>query len=55
MTIKDLKPASVWNNFYGITRIPRPSKHEGKIQEYLLQWGKEHGVEIFKAWHDVFN
>ena len=48
MTIKDLKPASVWSNFYGITRIPRPSKHEGKIQEYLLQWGKEHGVDVFR-------
>ena len=48
MTIKDLKPSSVWNNFYGITRIPRPSKHEGKIQEYLLRWGKEHGVDVFR-------
>ena len=48
MTIKDLQPNVVWNNFYGLTRIPRPSKHEGKVIEYLLQWGKEHGVETFK-------
>ena len=48
MTIKDLKPAIVWNNFYGLTRVPRPSKHEGKVQEHLLQWGKEHGVEVFR-------
>ena len=47
MTIKDLKPAVVWNNFYGITRIPRPSKHEEKIRQYLLDWGKAHNIEAF--------
>ena len=47
MTIKDLQPSIVWNNFYNITRIPRPSKHEEKIREYLLDWGKEHGLETF--------
>ena len=47
MTIKDLTPSIVWDNFYKITRIPRPSKHEEKIREYLLNWGKEHGFETF--------
>ena len=47
MTIKDLKPSSVWNNFYNITRCPRPSKHEEIIREYLLQWGKDHNLETF--------
>ncbi len=47
MTIKDLNPSVVWNNFYNITRIPRPSKHEEKIREYLLNWGREHGLETF--------
>src|SRR5574344_567440 len=47
MTIKDLTPAVVWNNFYGITRIPRPSKHEEKIRQYLLDWGKAHNIEAF--------
>lgn len=48
MTIKDLNPAIVWNNFYGLTQIPRPSKHEGKVQEYLLNWGLSHGLETFR-------
>ncbi len=47
MTIKDLKPSVVFNNFYGITRNPRPSKHEEHIRAYLLEWGKNHGVETF--------
>ena len=48
MTIKDLQPKAVWENFYGLTRVPRPSKHEGKVQDYLLNWGKEHGVDVKK-------
>jgi len=48
MTIKDLQPKIVWNNFYGLTQIPRPSKHEGNVQEYLLKWGKEHGIDTFR-------
>ena len=47
MTIKDLQPKIVWDNFYGITRIPRPSKHEEKIRAWLLQWAAERGVEAF--------
>lgn len=46
MTIKDLQPKAVWENFYGLTQVPRPSKHEGKVQEFLLKWGKEHGVDV---------
>ena len=47
MTIKDLEPKVVWNNFYGLTQQPRPSKHEEKVREYLLNWGKTHGVGTF--------
>ncbi len=45
MTIHDLEPKIVWDNFYGITRQPRPSKHEEKIRAYLLDWAKKHNVE----------
>ena len=48
MQIHELNPQVVWKNFYGLTQIPRPSKHEEKVQEYLLKWGKEHGVEVFR-------
>ena len=47
MTIHDLQPKIVWDNFYGITRQPRPSKHEEKIRAYLLDWAKKHKVEAF--------
>lgn len=48
MTIKDLKPASVWNYFYEITQIPRPSKKEGKIITYLLDFAQKHNLEVKK-------
>ena len=48
-TIKDLNPKSVWNNFYLLTQIPRPSGHLDKVRQFLLSWAGEHGVE---AWQD---
>lgn len=48
MTINELDPKIVWNNFYQLTRIPRPSKHEEKVIEFLYNWGKEHGIETVK-------
>ena len=47
MTIRDLQPKIVWDNFYGITRQPRPSKHEEKIRAWLLDWAKQRGIEAF--------
>ena len=46
MSIKDLQPLIVWNNFYSLTQVPRPSKHEGKVQEFLPKWGKEKGIDV---------
>jgi len=48
MTIKELKPEIVWKNFYELTRIPRPSKHEEKVSEYLYSFGKKLGLETIK-------
>lgn len=47
MTIKDLAPSIVWNNFYQITRNPRPSKHEEIIRAFLLKWAEDHKIEAF--------
>ncbi len=44
-TIKDLEPKIVWNYFYDITQIPRPSKKEEKILAYLLHFAEEHKLE----------
>ena len=48
MTVKDLKPSVVWNNFHALTRIPRPSKKEFRAVEYLYEFGKSLGLETVK-------
>lgn len=40
--MNNLEPKAVFSQFEVITRIPRPSKKEGKIMEYLRQFAAEH-------------
>ena len=47
-SIKELNPQIIWKNFYLLTQVPRPSGHLEKIQQFLLDWAKEHGIEAFK-------
>ena len=46
--IKDLDPQIIWKNFYLLTQVPRPSGHLQKVQQFLLDWAKEHGIEAWK-------
>ena len=46
--IKNLQPTCIWKNFYALTQVPRPSGHLEKIQQFLLNFAKEAGVEAFK-------
>ena len=48
MNITDLSPAIVWKYFHEITQIPRPSKKEGKMIQYLESFAAEHGLEYKK-------
>jgi dipeptidase D len=45
MEKKDLKPASVFHYFEEICRVPRPSKKEEKIRNYLVDFAKAHALE----------
>ena len=45
MNKNELKPASVFEQFAKINEIPRPSKREEKMIEYLKQWGESHGLD----------
>lgn len=44
MEIKDLKPALIWHFFDEITKIPRPSKKEGKIRKFLLDFAQKQNL-----------
>ena len=46
--ITNLEPKALWENFYSLTQIPRPSKHEEKIQDFMVKYGKSLGLETEK-------
>ena len=48
MNINDLKPEIVWKYFHEVTQVPRPSKKEGKMIQYLESFAKNHNIAIKK-------
>ncbi|MDB4584574.1 aminoacyl-histidine dipeptidase [Draconibacterium sp.] len=46
--IKDIQPTEVWSIFDQMLQIPRPSKHEDKIQDWAVKFGKDLGLETTK-------
>jgi dipeptidase D len=44
--IENLEPKLVWKHFDEIRKIPRCSKHEEKIREYILNFAKKNNLKI---------
>lgn len=44
--IDGLAPAVIWNRFYEISQIPRPSKHEERIRLYLRNFAGTNNLEF---------
>ena len=44
-TIRDLQPKAIWENFYKLTQVPRPSNHEEKAREFMMNWAKENQID----------
>jgi len=44
--IKGLKPETLWQRFYEISQVPRPSKKEGKIVEHMKKLFGDLGVNF---------
>jgi dipeptidase D len=43
--IKNLNPQRVWKHFYSLTQIPRPSKKEAKVIEFMKNFGESLNLE----------
>lgn len=43
--ILKLEPQAVWKHFYSLTQIPRPSKHEQKVADFVAKFGRDNGLE----------
>ncbi len=53
--LKALQPALVWKHFAEMTQIPRPSSHEEKIRQYIIDFAKTEGLEWKEdAAHNVY-
>lgn len=46
--IKNLEPKALWNNFANLNSIPRPSKKEGRVIEFMKNFGKNLGLETIE-------
>jgi len=46
--IAKLAPQGLWESFYQLTQIPRPSKKEGKAIDFIENFGKELGLETIR-------
>jgi dipeptidase D len=43
--VAGLAPRAVWERFFQITQIPRPSHHEARISAFLAEFGRGLGLE----------
>lgn len=43
--LSSLEPKLVWQSFEELTKIPRPSKKEEKVLDFLKKWAEQHNFE----------
>ncbi len=45
--IQELEPLSIWNNFAHLNAVPRPSKKEDRVIQFMIDFGNSLGLETF--------
>lgn len=46
--LNNLEPKALWNNFAALNAVPRPSKKEERVIEFILQFGRRLNLETYK-------
>ena len=46
--IRNLEPKALWNKFADLNAVPRPSKKEGRVIEFMKKFGESLGLETFE-------
>ncbi len=46
--LESLRPSEIWSVFGQILQVPRPSHHEEKIRDFVMDFGNKQGLETFK-------
>ncbi len=47
-TVRELSPAELWNNFADLNAVPRASKKEEKVIQFIIDFGKGLNLETYK-------
>jgi dipeptidase D len=45
MSVRNLEPIELWNHFADLNNVPRPSKKEDRVIEFMMNFGKKLGLE----------
>ena len=48
MSIRKLEPQALWNHFADLNAVPRPSKKEERVIEFMMNFGKSLGLETIQ-------
>lgn len=48
MPIRTLEPKSLWNHFADLNAVPRPSKREERVIEFMMKFGQDLNLETVK-------
>lgn len=48
MSVRNLEPKSLWNHFADLNAVPRPSKKEARVIEFMMNFGKSLNLETIK-------
>ena len=43
--IRALEPKNLWSNFADLNEVPRPSKKEERVREFIKNFGNDLGLE----------
>ena len=44
-SIAELTPKAVWENFYKLTEMPRPSNHEEAARKSIIDWARKNNIQ----------
>ncbi|MCH2230313.1 MAG: aminoacyl-histidine dipeptidase [Crocinitomicaceae bacterium] len=48
MSIRNIEPKALWNHFADLNAVPRASKKEEQVIEFMINFGKDLGLETIK-------
>ena len=48
MSVRNQEPKALWNHFADLNAVPRPSKKEERVIEFMMNFGRELNLETIK-------